>query len=137
MMQDDSGVMTTLKNVWTNSTEREKRFIVALALMAVCIIYLAATNSPVVVVQPAQPAAQATTPSQPVIGSISPIVREKQGDYSAATIEALKLQSGDLEIGKFNIYIDPETRCQYVRPMYREGLTPRLRKDGQPMCGGN
>lgn len=104
-----------------------------LAFVGLCILFLLFRSPEVVVVS--QPASSAQ-PAQEAVkrtGNISPIVREVT-QQDEATKESLKLQSGDLEIGRLQIYLDPETRCQYVRPVYREGLTPRLRKDGHPWC---
>lgn len=33
------------------------------------------------------------------------------------------------------IFTDVQTGCQYVRTWQRAGITPRLDKDGKPMCG--
>jgi hypothetical protein len=130
-------VETELVKMASNFSEREKRFLGIGALMAVGLVFLLA-RSPSVVVMPASPpppppAAAPEVPVTPVAANISPVTRAPL-EYKKETMEALKLQGGDLEIGRLMIYIDPETRCQYIRAFYRDGLTPRLRKDGHPWC---
>lgn len=33
------------------------------------------------------------------------------------------------------LFTDVATGCQYVRTIYRDGITPRLGKDGKQVCG--
>ena len=32
------------------------------------------------------------------------------------------------------IYTDATTGCQYVKPLHRDGMTPRLGRDGRQIC---
>jgi len=40
------------------------------------------------------------------------------------------------ELSIRQIYVDPETGCQYWYLDRRAGLTPRIDRDGKPVCGG-
>lgn len=38
-------------------------------------------------------------------------------------------------VSGLNIYVDDKTGCQYLSTAIDGGLTPRLDKNGKPMCG--
>jgi Ni/Co efflux regulator RcnB len=53
-----------------------------------------------------------------------------QGNQSARTSEVLDRNQ------QVVTWTDPDTGCQYLtRSYFGAGLTPRLDRDGEPMCG--
>jgi len=65
-----------------------------------------------------------------------PAYQEWQCERTPGCVVPPKPAPRPSELSIRQIYVDPETGCQYWYLDRRAGLTPRIDRDGKPVCGG-